>query len=61
MTRIKVFVNKSQREIEATVNKWLESQANIQVKQVLQSIDLDNNDIPWVTLTIVYVFSHVSG
>jgi hypothetical protein len=61
MTRIKVFVNKSQREIEATVNKWLESQASIQVKQVLQSIDLDNNDIPWVTLTIVYVFSHVSG
>jgi len=61
MTSIKVFVNKSQREIEATVNKWWESQASIQVKQVLQSIDLDNNDIPWVTLTIVYEFSPASG
>ena len=54
MTRIKIFVENSQKEMEAMVNKWLESQANVQIKQTLQDIYCDNNDYPWITLSFVY-------
>ncbi len=48
-----MFIDNSHSEAEATVNQWLENQANIQVKQVIQFY-CDNNNIPWITLTVVY-------
>jgi len=49
-----MFLGNGRNETETKVNQWLESQPSIRVQQVLQYIYCDMNDIPWITLTVVY-------